>query len=94
MPSSKKKKTPALGATVPKAMNCQAEPELIPPEEVLPPEENPQVSLPEEVLQMQEPDERAMPEGVQQALNPDEQSEYTSPSKHTPPIIGKEKAAL
>jgi hypothetical protein len=38
---SKKKKTPALGTTVPKAVNHQAEPELIPSEEVLPPEENP-----------------------------------------------------
>jgi hypothetical protein len=39
MPASRKRK-PALGTTVPKAVNCQAEPEPIQPEEVLPPKEN------------------------------------------------------
>jgi hypothetical protein len=58
--------------TVPKAMNHQAEPELIRPEEVLPPKENTQVSLPEEVLQTQEPEQAVMPEGVQLMLNPEE----------------------
>jgi hypothetical protein len=40
MLSSRKKKTLALGTTVPKAMNHQAEPEPLLPEEVLPPEKN------------------------------------------------------
>jgi hypothetical protein len=60
-------------------MNHQAEPELI---------------LPEEVLQTQELEEAVMSEGAQQLLNPDEWSEYALPSKKTPPVTGKGKAAL
>jgi hypothetical protein len=93
MLSSRKKKTPASGTTVPKAMNHQAEPEPIQPEEVLPPEENTQVSLPEEVLQTQELEQAAMPEGVQLLLNLDEQSEYILPREDTHPVTGKGKAA-
>jgi hypothetical protein len=94
MPSSRKKKTPASGMTVPKAMNCQAEPEPIQPEEVLPPEENTQVLPPEEVLQTQELEQAVIPEGVQLSLNTEEWSEYASPSEETHPVTGKRKAAL
>jgi hypothetical protein len=94
MPSSRKKKTPALGMIMPKPVNHQAEPDPILPEEVLPPEENLQVSPPEEVSQTQELEQAVMPEEVQLLLNPDKWSGDASPSEDTTPATGKGKAAL
>ena len=78
----------------PKTVIRQAEPEPIPPEEVLPPEGGHQALLPDEGPQTQVPNEAEMPEGVQQLLNPDEPSEYSWPSEDTPPVKNKGKAVL